>query len=347
MRTLTALSLLALVALPAAGQDDDRAACTAIAKWQPGPEAVASPADANRWKAEALACNDHLYGINGQTRSYDLARRCCLTRRDCNRDLAMIFANGWGVRRDYDAATFFLCQAEEEMAPAELTGMLEQIAAMRGSQAPKDLDFCENVTSGYGMSLCQQLDSARAAPLLEARIAAVEKPLDPAGKKALTALRAAADAFARADGARQAEDNRGGTIYPSVASGATQEVWTTFVSTLERHAKARANPADAAATKRADDRLNQAFGQARKAFEQCDYCEDTQELRREVLRDAQRAWITYRDAWKAFYQARWNGTAPPAALMREITTALSAARTDELMAFLKGEEGGGVPLRLP
>ncbi len=340
MRTLTALSLLALVALPTSGEDDNRTACTNIKGWKPGLEAVASPADANRWKAEALACNDHLYGINGQTRSYDLARRCCLTRRDCNRDLAMIFANGWGVRRDYDAATFFLCQAEEEMAPAELTGMLDQIAALRGSQAPGDLDYCEQVTSGYGMSLCQQLDSARAAPLLEARIAAVETPLDSKAKKALATLRIAADAFARADGARQAEDNRGGTIYPSVASGATQEVLTTFVSTLERHAKTRANPADAAAAKRADDRLNQAFRQARKAFEKCDYCLDTEALRREVLRDAQRAWITYRDAWKVFYQARWIGTAPPAALEREITTALSAARTDELLAIGQEEEGG-------
>ncbi len=338
MRVLGAFALLALGALPASAQGDDRSACAIVKGWQPGPEAVAAKADANRWKSETSACDDHLYGINGQARNYDLARRCCLTRRDCNRDLAMIFANGWGVRRDYDAATFFLCRAEEEMAPAELSGMLEQIAVMRGSQAPDDLDYCEHVTSGYGMSLCQQLDGARAAPLLEARIVAMETPLDSRGKKALAILRAAADAFARADGARQAEDNRGGTIYPSVASGATQETFSAFVTTLERYAKARANPADAAATKRADDRLNQAFNQARKAFEQCAYCRDTRALRREVLRDAQRAWITYRDAWKAFYHARWNGTASPAALEREIVTALSAARTDDLLAIGRDEE---------
>jgi uncharacterized protein YecT (DUF1311 family) len=195
------------------------------------------------------------------------------------------------------------------------------------------------VTSGYGMSLCQQLDEDIAAPALEGRIAAVEKALDPAGKKALAALRKAAQAFAEADGARQAEDNRGGTIYPAVASASKQEIFDAFVASLEAHTKGRAKAADAAAAKLADDRLNQAFRKARQAFEKCDYCQETETIRREVLRDAQRAWIAYRDAWKALYQARWKGAATPAALDREIETALSAARTDELLAIGAEEDG--------
>ncbi len=334
----TFLLLSTLAVLPAAAQDDDRAACAQVEKWKPGPEAVASPADANLFKSETLGCTDYLYGINGQPKNFDLARRCLLTRGDFPQFLAMIFANGWGVRRDYDAATWFLCQAEEGIAPAEVTGMLEHLAGMRTAKAPEDLDYCTEVTSGFGMSVCQQLDNDLAAPALESRIAAVEKTLDPAGKKALAALRKAADAFAEADGARQAEDNRGGTIYPSVASAATQEVFATFVATLESYAKARAKPADATAAKATDDRLNQTFGQARQAFEKCDYCQETEALRHEVLRDAQRAWIAYRDAWKTLYQARWKGTAPPAALEREIVTALTAARTEELLAI--GKEDG-------
>jgi uncharacterized protein YecT (DUF1311 family) len=336
----TFLFLSALATFPASAQDDDRTACTQIAQWKPGPEAVASPADANLFKSESLGCTDYLYGINGQAKNFDLARRCLLTRGDFPQFLAMIFANGWGVRRDYDAATYFLCKAEEGIAPAEVTGMLEHIASMRTAKTPEDLDYCTELTSGFGMDVCQQLDNDRAAPALEARIAAVEKTLDPAGKKALAALRKSADAFAEADALRIAEVNRGGTIYPSVASGATQEVWTTFVATLESYAKARAKAADAAAAKAADDRLNQAFGQARQAFEKCDYCKETEKVRHEVLRDAQRAWIAYRDAWKALYQGRWKAAAPPDALDREIATALSATRTEELLAIGKEEEGG-------
>jgi len=333
------LFMAALAALPVAAQDDDRTACTQIARWKPGPEAVASPADANLFKSETLACTDYLYGINGQSKNFDLARRCCLTRADSSQVLAMIFANGWGVRRDYDAATYFLCKAEEEgIAQAEVTGMLEHIAGMRAAKAPEDLDYCKELTSGYGMSVCQQLENDRAAPLIEARIAAIEKSLDPAGKKALAALRKAADAFAEADALRIAEVNRGGTIYPSVVSGATQEISTAFVATLESYAKTRAKAADAAAAKAADDRLNQAFGKARQAFEKCDYCQETEKIRHEELRDAQRAWIAYRDAWKTLYQARWKGAAPPATLDREIITALSAARTEELLAI--GKEDG-------
>ena len=335
-----ALAWALLVVLPARGQDEDRAVCAAVAKWKPGPEATVSPADAKRFESETLACTDYLYGINGQPKDYGLARRCCLTRGDCHQVLAMIFANGWGVRRDYDAATYFLCRMEDGIAPAEVSGMLEHIAGMRGATAPKDLDYCEQVTSGYGMSLCQQLDEDAAAPALEARIAAVERALDPAGKKSLAALRKAAEAFAQADGDRMAEDNRGGTIYPAVASASRRETFESFVASLERHTKARAKPADPAAAKLADGRLNHAFREARQAFEKCDYCQETEAIRREVLRDAQRAWIAYRDAWKPLYQARWKGAAPPEALLREIVTALSQARTEELLAIGKEEQGG-------
>lgn len=334
------LFVTALAALPASAQDDDRTACTQVAQWKPGPEAVASPADAILFKSETLACTDYLYGINDQPKNFDLARRCCLTRGDCNQVLAMIFANGWGVRRDYDAATYFLCKVEEGIAPAEVTGMLEHLAGMRTAKAPEDLDYCAEVTSGYGMQLCQQLDQDLAAPVLEARIAAVDKTLHPEGKRALAALRKAADAFAEADGSRLAEDNRGGTIYPSVASAATQDTYKKFVAALEIYAKARAKTVDAAAAKLADNRLNQAFRQARQTFEKCDYCQETETIRREVLRDAQRAWIVYRDAWKTLYQARWKGAAPPATLDREITTALTAARTEELLAIGTEDYGG-------
>ncbi len=327
-----------LAARPLPAQDDDRSACTAIAKWKPGPEAAAAPTDASRFTSETLHCTDFLYGINGQTKDLDFARRCCLSRGDCPQTLAMIFANGWGVRRDYDAATYFLCHSEEVIAPAEATGMLEQIAAMRTAKNPEDLDYCEQITSGYGMSVCQQLENDRAAPGLEARIAAVEKMLDPSGKKALAALRKAADAFAEKDGDRYAEDNRGGTIYGAVSSGAHQQGFETFVTTLERYAKARTKAADAAAAQRADAQLNKAFGQARQAFEKCDWCQETETIRREVLRDAQRAWIAYRDAWKALYRLRWKGVAPDEALDREIATALSIARTEELLT-IGNEEG--------
>ncbi len=339
-RNLGALLLVSsLAALPLSAQDDDRAACGQIEKWKPGPEAVASPGDANLFQSETLSCTDYLYGINGQTKNFDLARRCLLTRGDFPQFLAMIFANGWGVRRDYDAATYFLCKAEEGVAPAEVTGMLEHLAGMRTAKTPEDLDYCKELTSGFGMTVCQQLDNDRAAPALEARIAAVEKILDPEGKKALAALRKAADAFAEADALRIAEVNRGGTIYPSVVSGATQEISTAFVVTLESFAKTRAKAADETTAKTADDRLNQAFGKARQAFEKCDYCQETEKIRHEELRDAQRAWIVFRDAWKTLYQARWKGAAPAAALDREIATALSVVRTEELLAIGKEEDG--------
>jgi uncharacterized protein YecT (DUF1311 family) len=49
-----------------------------------------------------------------------------------------------------------------------------------------------------------------------------------------------------------------------------------------------------------------------------------------LLRDAQRAWIRYRDAFAAFYVDRWRGAAKAEALRREIVAQLSRERAAEL-----------------
>src|SRR5262245_24015981 len=65
----------------------------------------------------------------------------------CNRDLAEQFANGEdGLTRDFDVAEYFLCHAEEEMAPAEFTGMFEHLQKMRSGEEQAPLRFCDHVT---------------------------------------------------------------------------------------------------------------------------------------------------------------------------------------------------------
>src|SRR5262245_42144397 len=106
--------------------EEARAVCEPFARYKPGPLEVATSADRREFQPDAF-CIDYVYQLVGDEKNYDKARRCCLAAGNCNRELGMIFANGWGVPQNFDAATNFICRAGGEMAPAEQWSMLDRI----------------------------------------------------------------------------------------------------------------------------------------------------------------------------------------------------------------------------
>ena len=98
-----------------------------------------------------------------------------------------------------------------------------------------------------------------------------------------------------------------------------------FVANLERFGQKRADAATPETLKKADAALNTLY---KKRSPPTSSTRD--HAVSDSLRAAQRAWLRYRDAWIAFYRLRWKDAAPPDALDREITTALTMQRTEEL-----------------
>lgn len=337
MKILSGIAISLLASLPLAAQDDfwgeedARKACEPFQRYQPGPASRPAEADRKAFEREKN-CFGHFYDPDGKP-EYDKARRCCLVRGDCNRELAMIFANGWGTARDLDAATYFLCRAGNEMAPAEHWSMLQFVDGLRTGKGKGKLDYCEHITSGMGGTWCASLDLERNRAEWERRAAAVERDLKPEARPAFAALRKAADALVEADAHYMAEPNRGGTIYPSVVLGSQIERNDDFFGTLERCVQKRVPAATPDALKKADAALNTAY---KAILDQAKA--DDQELEKgttgqDVLRSAQRAWIPYRDAWIAFYRLRWKGAAPDEVLDREIAAAITQQRTRDLNEF--------------
>jgi len=332
-RSSAGLLLLALLLSPSAAlsQDDENvpseaeaeAICARFASYKPGPEARATDEDRKAFSDKSVDCTAYVYDT-GEGVDRDKGRRCCLVHGDCNRELGTIFANGWGVHRDYDAATYFLCHADGEMAAFEQWEMLGHVEAMRKAGQPKDLDFCEYAESGYGTSWCAQLDLARRSVDWEKRIAAL-RPALGAAQPSLAALRKAADTFIEANAEAEAAGNLGGTIYPSLVLGSQAAGNEAFVANLERFSHQRADAATPETLKKADAALNAIYKTAVAPDEL-----DEDHAVSDSLRAAQRAWIRYRDAWTAFYRLRWKDAAPPDALDREITSALTVQRTEEL-----------------
>ncbi|HEX4964847.1 MAG TPA: lysozyme inhibitor LprI family protein [Thermoanaerobaculia bacterium] len=309
------------------GEQEAQALCAKLKDYHPGPQAQPTEADHKLFAAESETCTGYVYGP-GKARDYDKGRRCCLVK-GCDRELAMIFANGWGVPRDYDAAVHFLCQAGE-IAPAEQWGMLGHVQEMRRQAQPQDLDYCEWVTSGHGMSWCQGLEIDHRAPDWDRRVETVSSSLPAAARAALKTLRKAADTFAEADGGLTALIHYGGTIYSSQVLAGEQAQTEAFLTALESYAVKRAPAATAAGFESADRALNAAYQQQKIKVKADDKELQRNQVGEDTLRDAQRAWIPYRDAWKTFYRLRWKGSAAPEALDREIATALTTMRAEEL-----------------
>jgi uncharacterized protein YecT (DUF1311 family) len=242
-------------------------------------------------------------------------------------ELAEMFANGDRVDQDFSAAIHFVCRMG--MADAERRSMLEHVLAMERGSTEEPLDFCALHTSRDGGIICAGRRDDEVGPQLQERFEAVRARC--AGR-AIDALRERATAFVEADAFWEAEQSRGGTMYVYAETHATLDREGRFVEQLELYTKERAAAATAAELAKADAELNAAYRKRMASIEPCDpeYANCSPPLEPENLREAQRAWIPYRDAWVAFYQERWRGAATPAVLRNEIAAALTRARIADL-----------------
>jgi len=243
----------------------------------------------------------------------------------CDIELAQKFANGEDVKRDYDLAELFLCRAEESIAPAEFEGMFQHVQDMRDEATEAPLHFCDHVTSGYGATYCANLRWDELMPKLDARLDAIGQRVT--AKVLFIGLRHAADAFIDAETARIGEQSRGGTGNTAFTLEAEMTAKSRYVEDVEIFIAKRAPLASDADLKRADSELNANYRRAQKEID-----EGGEDLAtwKPLLRDAQRAWINYRDKFATFYVAHWSGKASDDALRREITAQLTRERAAEL-----------------
>ena len=271
-------------------------------------------------------CLDVMYGY-GRQRDERKAIRCCIATGQCKRYAAMAFANGWGVKRNSDAAAHLLCSAEKEMAPAELWSMLDHLQRMKTGEIREDLDYCRHLTSGRGAAFCARREFARVVPGLEKRLADA-RALAPGATSHFDAVRAAGQKFIEAEADRIADDSRGGTLYSSYYIDAGTAETIAFVELVERWTRGRAPAATDEGRAAAESALAAALDERLKlaaAEERCDECV-------KHVRDAQQSWIALRDSFADLYAARWKSTADPESLRREIITQMTRERRDTLFS---------------
>jgi len=275
------------------------------------------------------------YGI-GRPADPVAARQCALSERRQGEGgpslggdavLAMIYANGRGVRRNYDQAIRLSCSGS--WAEAELQARVTHLLALKANPACAGpggtaaegkggvcaFDFCDDITSGAMGGVCSDRDSRLAAVARKGRMARFQSGLTPDQRPAYAALSKAMEAYASAHGG--SETDLSGTLRAAFIIEAEDAVRTAFETDLAALASGKAPAGTAADLATADAALNAAY----KAAMAQSYPEMSG-IRHEGIRGAERAWIAYRDAFVRFAAARW-----PAVPAEAVKTKLTRDRT--------------------
>ena len=208
--------------------------------------------------------------------------------------LMTVYANGVGAKRDLDVATHLACGLEG--APAEVDGRVTHLAELKGKNwAGHDFDFCDDITSGLAMGYCADHAASVAAPVRDAKLAQLSSGWSASEKQAFAALQRAQKTFVDAHGS--GEVDLSGTARAAMQIEEEERTRDEFVDMLQRLASGRAPSFSHAQFVAADARLNSAY---RKALAEAGPPEAVGPVQKEGIRDAQRAWLRYRDAFLAF-----------------------------------------------
>lgn len=315
MRLVLGLLLVSLVTPVAAG--DQWRYQTDCRKWTgvaiPPQDIGTAPTD----------CDTRMlyYGDDGHGRgSDDAGARHCAYRVRTSGDndvfdgsgvLMMLYANGRGVVRNIPLAKRFAC--EYEGAPAEVESRLEHLDAIASGKDRKPLDICDDITSGMMGGFCAARDADFARAIRENRWAALQADWTPAQRSTLAALRKAAGAYF--DTASSNEVDMSGTARGAFAVEAYETLDIALLEDVERFERGARPDEKATGFPAADKTLNAAYRQTLAALD-ADKSEGASgeygTIQSEGVRDTERLWLRYRDAWVAFAAARYPDTAKDA-----------------------------------
>lgn len=311
------LSLLSCpLTLQATGRINVEALC---APWREVPIPAGDIGDA---RADCDAATLY-YGADGRGGDGVAARQCAYRERAADADLVpgklfggraaltMLYANGEGVPRNLPLARRFACELDG--ARAEVKGRLIHLQRIEEGEASGRFDVCDHISSGFMGGMCASRGAGFARADRERQWQALQSAWTPAQLDAWQALRRAADGYFQHAGS--AEIDMSGTARIAFLVEAEEILEIQLLEDVQQF-DGGARPTQAAADLPVADRaLNTVYRSVREQL-RAGASPHAYSLFGTVsadgVRDTQRAWLRYREAWVAFAATRWPETAADA-----------------------------------
>lgn len=215
--------------------------------------------------------------------------------------LMMLYANGYGARRDTDRAIYHACRLET--AKAEMEGRVDYLASGAVVADRQPFDLCDHITSGRMGGVCAAIGEARDDRIRHARLDRFAATLRPAARPPFARLRKAADAFARKSADEVDMSGSGGAGFADRHTGRRDKE---FMDTLFKAANGKLVRTSAAQFAELDRQLNAQYRTVMATPSENQHHPGRIHyltVTRDDVRSTERAWLAYRDAWAAYLAA--------------------------------------------
>ncbi len=245
----------------------------------------------------------------------------CAQRAQQAETLAMLYANGHGVPRDLDRAIRAACEYRD--VSAERDGMLEALFEMKAGESREEFDFCDHATSGHTSYRCSAYEADTTADADEAALEKARAGWSAAALAQWQKLEPVAEAFFDAEADAESFGSRFGTAHAALFQSAHTELRHAFtVMMTEAATFDPGSMKEAGRLALLDRELNAVYARVIRSIDEPE--------EKKVTRDAERAWIRYRDATVAFFEVALAGRYPPDAIAGGVLVRLTRERVGRL-----------------
>ena len=236
--------------------------------------------------------------------------------------LAMIYAGGQGVAPNLPLAVRFACDMQDWEGDGRELGHWLEDQRLRGATRI-DFDLCDHVIGRITNYECILRDQDRAATAV-ARAQARLNTGNAEQRAAFARLLAARKEYMEA---HRSQEPNGTTGLVQEAMRDEVELETAWAQQLDSFAEGKLPEAGEGDFRKADAELNAAY---RVALSKTGGCQPDPPLclTTDELRQTERAWLRYRDAWVAYGELRW-----PQVHAAAWRTWLTRAQTADLQAI--------------
>lgn len=236
-----------------------------------------------------------------------------------NNEIAEIYANGRGVKRNPKLAIALVCHGSG--VPMELMSLVfDLVSTQDEDKLDREFTFCDHVVSVVNIGTCTAREEEVASNKREAQFAAMLAHWSSVQKVAFKELRAAADDFLLLSADR--EIDMSGHESGLESMGMAIKFQNEFFDAVQMFESGQLpNGKD---LKQADRDLNEAYSRVMRRTN----FENFGTVTKDGIRATQRKWIKYRDAWTKFAAVKYPGV--PSDVFKAW---LTQKRTEQLREF--------------
>jgi hypothetical protein len=237
---------------------------------------------------------------------WDKVRACALANND-HAVLTMLYANGLGVKFNPDLALQHACSGNGMTIDPRVVAQAIMDVQRSGRPPRPPYDICDAAVSGRAQIRCGQLSEAQSDAEDARELDELSRDWSAPQKAALARLHQAAMEYADAWGEESDEDTlaEDGAVPSPIGSERVRQK-AQFIGDIEDAEDGRLpkyTPARAAALEK---RLEQSLRESLNPEPAADAGADAETgPSPDDVRNTQRAWLAYRDAWVAYGRARY------------------------------------------